>query len=127
MYGAAVLDVCEQIKARMEPVASRNNFNSFAELAVVCFAERIDLSAHGFFITPDIGFDWKMGKGKPFRYFTYGAAFSEVEIDTFTGDFHTRVANRIMDLVFSLNPATDVGQTEGAFIQGLGWLALEEL
>ncbi|RYQ98186.1 hypothetical protein HN873_061830 [Arachis hypogaea] len=127
MYGAAVLDACEQIKARMEPIASRNNFNSFAELAVACYIERIDLSAHGFYITPDIGFDWKMGKGKPFRYFTYGAAFSEVEIDTLTGDFHTRVANIIMDLGFSLNPALDVGQIEGAFIQGLGWLALEEL
>ncbi|XLR30272.1 hypothetical protein HN51_050143 [Arachis hypogaea] len=135
MYGAAVLDACEQIKARMEPVASRNNFNSFAELAVVCFAERIDLSGHGFFITPDIGFDWKMEWNlsnkvilephTPFRYFTYGAAFSEVEIDTLTGDFHTRVASRIMVLVLSRNPAIDVGQTEGAFIQGLGWLALE--
>ncbi|KAJ1406943.1 Aldehyde oxidase/xanthine dehydrogenase, a/b hammerhead, partial [Sesbania bispinosa] len=127
MYGAAVLDACEQILERMKPIASRHNFNSFAELAIACYAERIDLSAHGFYITPDIGFDWTTGKGIPFRYFTYGAAFAEVEIDTLTGDFHTRVANIFLDLGYSLNPAIDVGQIEGAFIQGLGWVALEEL
>ncbi|KHN33344.1 Xanthine dehydrogenase [Glycine soja] len=127
MYGAAVLDACEQIMARMEPIASQHNFNSFAELVGACYAERIDLSAHGFYITPDIGFDWTTGKGKPFRYFTYGAAFAEVEIDTLTGDFHTRVANVFLDLGYSLNPAIDVGQIEGAFMQGLGWVALEEL
>ncbi|KAF3452547.1 hypothetical protein FNV43_RR02980 [Rhamnella rubrinervis] len=127
MYGAAVLDACEQIKARMEPIASQHNFSSFAELASACYVARIDLSAHGFHITPEIGFDWTTGKGNPFRYFTYGAAFVEVEIDTLTGDFHTRVANLFMDLGHSLNPAIDVGQIEGAFIQGLGWVALEEL
>ncbi|XP_021278029.1 xanthine dehydrogenase 1-like isoform X1 [Herrania umbratica] len=127
MYAAAVLDACEQIKARMEPIASQRNFSSFAELATACYLERIDLSAHGFYITPDIGFDWSIGKGKPFRYYTYGAAFTEVEIDTLTGDFHTRTANVFMDLGYSLNPAIDVGQVEGAFIQGLGWVALEEL
>ncbi|KAK2967440.1 hypothetical protein RJ640_022372 [Escallonia rubra] len=167
MYGAAVLDACEQIKARMEPIGARCNFSSFAELANACYMERIDLSAHGFFITPDIGFDWETGKGKPFSYFTYGAAFAEVEIDTLTGDFHTRTADVFLDLGFSLNPAIDVGQIggfwgrtivqrselgfreaihthtqtstvlgsdldpeiqiEGAFVQGLGWVALEEL
>ncbi|KAL2507123.1 Xanthine dehydrogenase 1 [Forsythia ovata] len=127
MYGAAVLDACKQIKARMEPISSKHNFGSFAELANACYMERIDLSAHGFFITPDIGFDWGTGNGNPFRYFTVGAAFSEVEIDTLTGDFHTRRADVIMDLGFSINPAIDVGQIEGAFVQGLGWVALEEL
>lgn len=127
MYGAAVLDACEQIKARMEPIASRHNFGSFAELVSACYVQRVDLSAHGFYITPEIGFDWTTGKGIPFRYFTYGAAFAEVEIDTLTGDFHTRTANVFLDLGYSLNPAIDVGQIEGAFIQGLGWAALEEL
>ncbi|KAK4419557.1 Xanthine dehydrogenase 1 [Sesamum alatum] len=127
LYGAAVLDACEQIKARMEPMASKHNFGSFAELAYACYMERIDLSAHGFYKTPDIGFDWATGKGVPFRYFTYGAAFAEVEIDTLMGDFHTRRADVILDLGFSLNPAIDVGQIEGAFVQGLGWVALEEL
>ncbi|XP_042520580.1 xanthine dehydrogenase 1-like [Macadamia integrifolia] len=127
MYGAAVLDACEQIKSRMEPVASRHKHSSFAELVSACYIERIDLSAHGFYITPEIGFDWKTGKGVPFSYFTYGSAFAEVEIDTLTGDFHTRRADVMFDLGFSLNPGIDVGQIEGAFIQGLGWVALEEL
>lgn len=127
MYGAAVLDACEKIKARMKPIASQQNFSSFAELASACYVERIDLSAHGFYITPEIGFDWTTGKGNPFNYFTYGAAFAEVEIDTLTGDFHTRAANVFLDLGYSLNPAIDVGQIEGAFVQGLGWVALEEL
>ncbi|CAK9146742.1 unnamed protein product [Ilex paraguariensis] len=127
MYGAAVLDACEQIKARMEPITSRHNFSSFSELVNACYMERIDLSAHGFYITPDVGFDWGTGKGSPFRYFTYGAAFAEVEIDTLTGDFHTRRADVYLDLGYSLNPAIDVGQIEGAFVQGLGWVALEEL
>ncbi|KAM1342910.1 hypothetical protein ACFX2F_007166 [Malus domestica] len=127
MYGAAVLDACENIKARMKPIASQQNFSSFAELASACYVERIDLSAHGFYITPEIDFDWTTGKGNPFNYFTYGAAFAEVEIDTLTGDFHTRAANIFLDLGYSLNPAIDVGQIEGAFVQGLGWVALEEL
>lgn len=127
VYGAAVLDACEQIKARMEPVALKHNFSSFAELAGACYMQRIDLSAHGFYITPDIGFDWTTGKGNPFNYHTYGAAFAEVEIDTLTGDFHTRTANIILDLGYSINPAIDVGQIEGAFVQGLGWVAIEEL
>ncbi|XP_074574131.1 xanthine dehydrogenase-like isoform X2 [Curcuma longa] len=127
MYGAAVFDACDQIKARMQHIAARNPHSSFAELAKACLLERIDLSAHGFYITPDIGFDWKDGKGSPFSYFTFGAAFAEVEIDTLTGDFYTREADIIMDLGHSLNPAIDVGQIEGAFVQGLGWIALEEL
>ncbi|XP_058072218.1 xanthine dehydrogenase 1-like isoform X2 [Magnolia sinica] len=97
------------------------------KIARACYMERIDLSAHGFYKTPDIGFDWVTGMGNPFRYYTYGAAFAEVEIDTLTGDFHTRKADIVMDLGFSLNPAIDIGQIEGAFVQGMGWVALEEL
>lgn len=82
----------------------------FLQLVTACYMERIDLSAHGFYATPDIGFNWETGKGDPFRYFTYGAAFAEVEIDTLTGDFHTRQADVSLDLGFSINPAIDVGQ-----------------
>lgn len=127
MYGAAVLDACEQIKARMEPIAARNSHSSFSQLAMSCHLERIDLSAHGFYITPDIGFDWKTGKGRPFNYFTFGAAFAEVEVDALTGDFQLRRVDIVMDLGASLNPAIDIGQIEGAFVQGLGWVALEEV
>ncbi|GJX13702.1 xanthine dehydrogenase 1-like protein [Tanacetum coccineum] len=127
MYGAAVLDACNQIKARMEPIASLKKHSSFEELVLACYFERVDLSAHGFYNVPDIGFDWATGKGHPYMYFTYGAAFAKVEIDTSTGDFHTRAADVILDLGFSINPAIDVGQIEGAFVQGMGWVALEEL
>ncbi|CAM0151873.1 unnamed protein product [Urochloa decumbens] len=127
IYGAAVLDACQQIKARMEPIANRGTHSSFAELIQACYIERVDLSAHGFYVTPDIDFDWTVGKGNPYHYFTYGAAFAEVEIDTLTGDFHTRTVDIVMDLGFSINPAIDIGQIEGAFIQGLGWVALEEI
>src|SRR5688572_28618330 len=72
--------------------------------------KRVDLSAHGFYATPDIDFDWAIGKGTPYHYFTYGAAFAEVEIDTLTGDFHTRTVDIVMDLGFSINPAIDIGQ-----------------
>jgi len=80
------------------------------QLVRACHFERIDLSAHGFYITPDIGFDWKIGKGNIFSYYTYGAAFAEVEIDTLTGDFCTRTVDIVMDLGYSLNPAIDIGQ-----------------
>ena len=94
----------------MKPVAEKGTLSSFAKLASACYFQRIDLSAHGFYATPDIGFDWSIGKGKPFNYFTFGAAFAEVEIDTLTGDFQTLRADIVMDLGSSLNPAIDVGQ-----------------
>lgn len=127
LYGAAVLDACEQIKARMKPMATKHSDYNFTALVRACYFERIDLCAHGFYITPDVGFDWETGKGNIFSYYTYGAAFAEVEIDTLTGDFHTRSVDIVMDLGHSLNPAIDIGQIEGAFMQGLGWVALEEL
>jgi xanthine dehydrogenase/oxidase len=89
--------------------------------------ERIDLSAHGFYITPDIGFNWSDGKGKPFNYYTFGAAFAEAEIDSLSGDYHLLRVDIVMDLGNSLNPVIDIGQVEGGFVQGLGWAMLEEL
>ena len=72
--------------------------------------KRIDLSAHGFYIAPDIGFDWKIGEVNIFSYHTYVSAFAEVETDTWTGDFHTRTVDIVMDLEQSLNPVIDIGQ-----------------
>lgn len=92
-----------------------------------CYLQRIDLSGHGFYITPDIGMDWDTGKGRPFSYFTFGAAFAVAEIDTLTGDFHLPRVDIVMDLGHSLNPAIDIGQVEGGYVQGLGWTILEEL
>ncbi|KAL3701831.1 hypothetical protein R1sor_019853 [Riccia sorocarpa] len=127
MYGGAVLDACEQIKARIKPIAEKMPGASFAEVVLAAYLQRIDLSAHGFYITPDIGFEWDVGKGKPFNYYTFGAAFAEAEIDTLSGDSHLRRVDIVMDLGSPINPAIDVGQVEGAFVQGLGWVALEEL
>lgn len=90
------------------------------QLAGACYFERIDLSAHGFYRTPDLHFDFATGKGRPFNYFTYGAAASEVEIDTLTGDMTVRKTDIVMDLGRSLNPAIDIGQVRG-------WWWLEEL
>eukprot|EP00850_Spirogloea_muscicola_P006424 SM000030S11433 [mRNA] locus=s30:612063:618646:- [translate_table: standard] len=127
MYGAAVLNACNELKARMKPVADVMPAATLAQVATKCWMQRIDLSAHGFYITPDIGFDFAVGKGMPFNYYTFGAAFAEAEIDTLTGDFHLRRVDILMDLGTSLNPAIDVGQIEGAYVQGMGWALTEEL
>ncbi|CAM6083475.1 unnamed protein product [Calypogeia fissa] len=127
MYGAAVLNACEQINARLSHLSKEMPQASFAAVVLAGYLQRIDLSAHGFFITPDIGFEWDVGKGRPFAYYTFGTAFAETEIDTLTGDFYLRRVDIVMDLGHSLNPAIDIGQIEGGFIQGLGWVALEEV
>ncbi len=78
------------------------------------YMERVDLSAHGFYITPDITGG---GGNRPFNYFTLGASVSEVELDTLTGDFQLVRSDIVMDVGNPLNPAIDVGQIEGGFVQ----------
>ncbi len=85
------------------------------------------MSAAGFYKTPEIHWDRAAGKGRPFYYFAYGAACSEVSIDTLTGEYHVDRTDILHDVGRSLNPAIDKGQVEGAFIQGVGWLTTEEL
>ena len=85
------------------------------------------LSAAGFYKTPDIHWDRAAGKGRPFYYFAYGAAVSEVSVDTLTGEYHVDRTDILHDVGRSLNPAVDRGQVEGAFVQGMGWLTTEEL
>lgn len=87
----------------------------------------MDLCAHGFMETPNLQWDWATAQGCPFNYFCYGASCSEVELDTLTGDLTVLRTDICMDVGNSLNPAIDVGQVEGGFVQGLGWLMLEEL
>jgi len=87
----------------------------------------VNLSAQGFYKTPDIGYDFNTGIGIPFNYFSFGVACSEVEIDTLTGDYQMIRTDIVMDVGDSLNPALDIGQIEGAFIQGVGWCTIEEL
>eukprot|EP00897_Mesotaenium_endlicherianum_P009776 jgi/Mesen1/8827/ME000053S08233 len=110
IYGAATRNACLELLARMKPIADLNPGASFQQVVTKCYFERIDLSAHGFYITPDIGFDWALGKGAPFAYYTQGAAVSEVEIDALTGDCQLLRTDILMDLGRSINPAIDIGQ-----------------
>jgi len=100
---------------------------SFAEFIQQAYMGRVSLSSTGFYKTPKIHFDRATGKGRPFFYYSTGAAVSEVLIDTLTGEYKLLRADILHDVGHSLNPAIDIGQIEGAFIQGMGWLTTEEL
>lgn len=100
---------------------------SFAELAHLAWFNRISLSATGFYKTPKIHYDPRTMSGRPFYYFAYGAAVSEVELDTLTGEYRVQQVDILHDVGESLNPAIDIGQIEGGFVQGMGWLTTEEL
>lgn len=100
---------------------------TFSELAQLAWSERISLSATGFYRTPKIHYDRETLKGRPFFYFAYGAAVSEVIVDTLTGEHRILRVDILHDCGNSLNPALDRGQIEGAFVQGAGWLTTEEL
>jgi xanthine dehydrogenase large subunit len=99
----------------------------FATLARQCFLERVQLSATGYFATPKITWERDTATGNPFLYFAYGAACSEVTIDTLTGEMKIDRVDILHDCGNSLNPAIDMGQIEGGFVQGAGWLTTEEL
>lgn len=99
-------------------------FNDFINSA---YMARVQLSAAGFYKTPDIHWDRDAGKGRPFYYFAYGASVSEVSIDTLTGEYQIDRTDILHDVGKSLNPAIDIGQIEGGFVQGMGWLTTEEL
>jgi xanthine dehydrogenase large subunit len=99
----------------------------FAELARMAYAARVSLSSTGFYRTPRIHFDIATMQGHPFFYFAHGVSVSEVAIDTLTGEWRPLRTDILHDAGASLNPAIDLGQVEGGFVQGLGWLTLEEL
>lgn len=99
----------------------------FAEVAGAAYGARVSLSSTGFYATPKIRWDRIAGQGRPFLYFAYGAAVSEVVIDTLTGENRILRADILHDAGTSLNPALDIGQVEGAYVQGAGWLTTEEL
>ncbi len=149
LNGAAVKDACEKIKARLAGVAAQRFgvnpadvvFESgqvwsiwkpderlaFAEVVRAAYAQRVQLFADGFYRTPGLHWDKTRMQGKPFHYFAYGAAVSEVEVDGFTGQYTLRRVDILHDVGDSLSPLVDLGQVEGGFIQGLGWLTLEDL
>ena len=100
---------------------------TFEEVVRDAYMARISLSSTGFYATPKIVWDRIKGEGRPFFYFAYGAAVTEVVIDTLTGENRILRADILHDCGASLNPAIDIGQIEGAYVQGAGWLTTEEL
>jgi xanthine dehydrogenase large subunit len=152
LNGAALAHACAQIRERLSEVAGRKlgvppgdlvfadgrvrpfwriddptAGHSFAEVVGQAYLERVPLFAAGYYRTPQIHYDEATGRGKPFHYFAYGAAVSEVEVDGFTGQFAIRRIDILHDVGDSISPKVDIGQIEGGFMQGLGWLTSEEL
>ncbi len=116
-----------QIEFRDNRVFIGNRSVPFPELIKQAYFARISLSSTGFYRTPKIHWDAKAGQGRPFYYFSYGAACSEVVVDITTGEMKVTRADIVHDVGRSLNPAVDIGQIEGGFVQGMGWLTTEEL
>jgi xanthine dehydrogenase large subunit len=146
LNGMAVQIACREIKARLAHFAASawnvsedliefrddqvfigNESVSFGELAKKAYGARIHLSAAGFYKTPKLHWDRAKGKGRPFLYFAHGAACSEVVVDVTTGEMKVERVDILHDVGRSLNPAIDIGQIEGGFVQGMGWLTTEEL
>ena len=144
LNGMAAVNAAEVLIARLEEFAAeqfqadalefhggqvRWNGGSmpFSDFIDAAYMERVSLSATGFYKTPDIHWDREKGQGKPFYYFAYGVSVSEVEIDTLTGEYDLTRVDILHDVGVSLNPAIDIGQIEGGFVQGMGWLTTEEL
>jgi len=146
LNGMAALNAATTIKDRMTDVAAEhfdvaadeirfadnrvyagNQSVSFGELAELTWRARVSLSATGYYRTPDIHWDPATLQGRPFFYYSYGACVSEVAIDTLTGETKVTRSDILQDCGNSLNPAIDLGQIEGAFVQGMGWVTMEEL
>ena len=127
LNGYAIFDACQQLNKRLAPYRQKLGKDSpMKQLAHAAYFDRVNLSANGFYKTPDIGYVWGENKGQMFFYFTQGVAAAEVEIDTLTGDWTCLRADIKMDVGRSINPAIDYGQIEGAFIQGQGLFTSEE-
>jgi xanthine dehydrogenase large subunit len=126
-FGVAQSDIAfDDNQVRIAKPGS-NQVLSFGELAKLCYLGRVSLSSTGYYRTPKIHWDGAAMKGRPFFYFSYGAAAAEVAIDTLTGESRVLRADLVQDCGASLNPAIDLGQIEGAFVQGQGWFTCEEL
>jgi xanthine dehydrogenase large subunit len=128
VVAGAMLDAAPEQVAFADDRATANGRSvTFAEVAHKAWTERVSLAASGFYATPDIHFDRAAGRGRPFYYYAYGLATTEVLVDVFTGEYRFTRADLLHDCGSSLNPAIDLGQVEGGYIQGLGWLTMEEL
>ena len=126
---AAKLHECSEAEVEWVPggIQAGPKFVPFTELIASAYLDRVQLSAAGFYETPKIHWDRTTGRGHPFYYFAYGAAVSEVTVDTLTGEYTVDRVDILHDVGRSLNPAVDIGQIEGGFVQGMGWLTTEEL
>jgi xanthine dehydrogenase large subunit len=152
LNGQAVRKACEAIRERLSPIAlemlgakpklasqlvfagGRVSLSSapsvtvpFAKVTHAAYLAQVPLAATGYYRTPDITYDKVAGRGKPFHYFAYGAAVTEVEVSGFTGEHRVRRVDILHDAGHSLLPTIDLGQIEGGFIQGVGWLTMEEV
>jgi xanthine dehydrogenase/oxidase len=126
--GPAVLDACQQLRDRLAPIREKLGASAtFAQVAEAAFEHRIDLTAHGYSKPYDLWFDWEKGEGVPLAYFVSAAACVSVEIDTLTGAHSVLSTDIVLDVGESINPAIDIGQIEGAFMQGYGFYTLEEM
>uniref|UniRef100_A0A8C1JUK5 Aldehyde oxidase 5 n=1 Tax=Cyprinus carpio TaxID=7962 RepID=A0A8C1JUK5_CYPCA len=123
--GMAVKDGCEKLMRRLEPLIKKHPQFTWQQLVTYC--QKISLSATGFFMGPHTSVDWEKSDGNAYYYFTFGACCSEVEIDCLTGDHKNIRTDIVMDVGRSINPALDVGQVEGGFVQGIGLYTIEEL
>ena len=146
LNGKAAQDAARQIKERLAAFAAQRHGGEaadvrfandtvhvnghaipFPELTRAAYEDRVQLWSDGFYATPGLHWDRVKLQGRPFFYYAYGAALSEAVVDTLTGEWKLLRADVLHDAGRSLNPALDIGQVEGAFIQGMGWLTMEEL
>ncbi|WP_407542263.1 xanthine dehydrogenase molybdopterin binding subunit (plasmid) [Deinococcus radiomollis] len=149
LNGGAIQNACHQIRGRLSSVAAGRlgvhpddvrfeagrvfaighpeNGLDFAALVLHAYMERTQLWAAGFYRTPGLHWDREAMQGEPFKYFAYGASVSEVEVDGFSGGYTLRRVDILHDVGDSLSPLIDLGQIEGGFVQGAGWLTLEDL
>ncbi|MFE3225234.1 xanthine dehydrogenase molybdopterin binding subunit [Nocardia sp. NPDC059228] len=149
LNGAAIKNACEQLRERLLQVAAArlgvhasdvriadgvaralgpgDEVVEWNELCRTAYLQRVQLSAAGFYRTEGLHWDAKTMHGSPFKYFAYGAAAAEVEVDGFTGAYHIRRVDIVHDVGDSLSPLIDIGQIEGGFVQGAGWLTLEDI
>ena len=117
----------EDVEFRNGQVRVRDHFLSFEEVIQKAYFGQVSLSSTGFYRTPKIYYDRDKAAGRPFYYYAYGVACVEVLVDTLTGEYRMLRGDILHDVGDSLNPAIDIGQVEGAFVQGMGWLTMEEL
>ncbi|XP_012887157.1 PREDICTED: aldehyde oxidase 4-like [Dipodomys ordii] len=125
--GRAVQNACQILKERLQPIIRKNPKGKWEEWIAKAFEESISLSATGYFKGYQTYMDWEKEEGNAYPYFVYGASCSEVEVDCLTGAHKHLRTDIFMDAAFSINPALDIGQIEGAFIQGMGFYTIEEL